>query len=717
MFKGKCVQVNPLDEGLVEIRFDRVEGSVNKLDNGTVDEFRQAVAAVADRPDVRGVLVASEKDAFIVGADITEFGAKFRKGAGQIAEGVLESNQAFIAFEDLNVPTVVAINGFALGGGLELALAGALRVMASDAQVGLPEVSLGLFPGFGGTVRMCRVAGVEVAVDWVAGGAPARAPAALQAGVVDEVVEPAALRDAALALLRRCANGEVDWKARQQRKREVVAVPAAARALLFETLKARVHKSSPKHQPAAMMAVELMEEGCGLARVEALALEAQAFGRVAKTQAAASLVQRFLNDQVVKKLARQRARQGRPVRQVAVLGAGIMGGGIAHAAASSGAQVRLKDISQAQLDLGLGESRRVLDGQVKKGRLSADNAAAVLSSIRPQLDEAGFGEVDIVVEAIVENLEVKRKVLSALEPGLREDALIATNTSSLQLDAIGQPLGRRANFVGMHFFNPVPVMPLVEVVRGRETSEQAVATAMAWALAMRKTPILVSDVPGFLVNRILGPYTNAFVRLVGEGVDFEQIDRAMEDFGWPMGPAYLSDVVGLDTAAHVGDVIGAGYPDRMRPSERNASKLMVQQGRLGQKNGSGFYRYERDPESGRLRKHSDPSAHALLAPWRNSDAAPLSREAIVDRIMLPVLLEAVHALQDGTVGTAAELDMAMLLGVGWPAYLGGPLTMIDWLSPAEVVTRCDRLAAVGPEYAVPPALREMAASGRRFYEL
>jgi 3-hydroxyacyl-CoA dehydrogenase/enoyl-CoA hydratase/3-hydroxybutyryl-CoA epimerase/enoyl-CoA isomerase len=269
----------------------------------------------------------------------------------------------------------------------------------------------------------------------------------------------------------------------------------------------------------------------------------------------------------------------------------------------------------------------------------------------------------------------------------------------------------------MHFFNPVPVMPLVEVVQGRETSEQAVATAVAWSLAMRKTPIVVKDVPGFLVNRLLGPYTNAFVRLVSEGVDFEQIDRAMEDFGWPMGPAYLSDVVGMDTAAHVGDVIAAGYPDRMRPAQRNAPKLMVQHGRLGQKGGAGFYRYERDAESGRLRKLSDPAAHALLAPWRNGEAAVLTQEAIVDRIMLPVLLEAVRALHDGTVGTAAELDMAMLLGVGWPAYLGGPLTLIDWLGAAEVMARCDRLASSGPEYAVPAALREMAASRSRFYEL
>lgn len=716
MFEGNSIRLQPLADGLVELVFDRRGEAINKFDARTVAELREAVAVLAADTGLRGVLITSPKDVFIVGADITEFGATFQQSAEAITAGVRRSNEVFVALEDLPVPTVAALNGYALGGGLELALAATLRVMSTAAQVGVPEVKLGLFPGFGGTVRLARVAGLETAMRWVATGTPADARTAHAAGVVEAVAEPEALRDEALALLRRCVAGEVDWRAQVARKRSALPGDAATFAATAQQVLEELAPRLGRHQPAAPMALAMMAEGASQPRDEALRLEAEAFGRVARTQAAASLVRTFLNEQAVRKAAKKQAAGAKAPARAAVLGAGIMGGGIAFSSALAGIPVRMKDIRADQLDLGMTEAAKQLGRRVQAGRLPQAKADAVLAAITPQLDDAGLDAADLVVEAIVERLAVKQQVLAALEPQLRPDALIATNTSSLRLADIARPLARPQNLVGMHFFNPVPAMPLVEVVRGPQTSDAAVAAAVAYSLAMKKTPIVVADGPGFLVNRVLTAYFNAFNELVAEGVDFTAIDRAMESFGWPMGPAWLNDVVGMDTGAHVGDVITAGHPARMRAIEANPVHRMVRAGRLGQKSGAGFYRYERDA-AGKPRRSADPAAQALLADLAPGGFTPMADEAIVERLMLPLLAEAIAALEDGSVASAAELDMALLLGVGFPAWLGGPLQYADWLGAAELLRRLEAHAAHGPAYAPPELLRQMAAQQRRFHPL
>jgi 3-hydroxyacyl-CoA dehydrogenase/enoyl-CoA hydratase/3-hydroxybutyryl-CoA epimerase/enoyl-CoA isomerase len=483
---------------------------------------------------------------------------------------------------------------------------------------------------------------------------------------------------------------------------------------IVDTARSEVTKRSGKHQPAATIALEMMGEAASKDRSAALDLEAAAFGRVARTQAAASLVQAFLNDQALKKLFKRHTGSGRAVKQAAVLGAGIMGGGIAYASALRGTPVHLKDIAQPQLDVGIAEACKLLSKQVKNGRLAQAKADVVLAAIEPQLDEAGFDKVDFVIEAVVENLEVKRKVLAALEHSVTPGTVIASNTSSLRIDDIAQPLARPENFVGMHFFNPVPVMQLVEVIQGSKTSEASVSTAVGYAVAMGKTPIVVKDCPGFLVNRVLTAYINAFTQLVADGADFEKVDHAMEAFGWPMGPAYLQDVVGMDVGAHVGDVIAAGYPQRMQPVERNAVKLMAASKRYGQKSGAGFYQYEKDA-GGRPRKSASVEAHALVATLQPQGRREFADAEIVERMMIPMIVEAAHALEDGVVATPAELDMALLLGVGFPAYAGGPLKYADWLGLDRVVALCDKHAALGPQYAPTARMRAMAAGGLRYY--
>jgi 3-hydroxyacyl-CoA dehydrogenase/enoyl-CoA hydratase/3-hydroxybutyryl-CoA epimerase/enoyl-CoA isomerase len=703
-----------LDGGLVEMIFDRQDEAINKLDTRTVDELRQAVALLAADSAVRGLLVTSGKRDFIVGADITEFEVKFKLSMDELAADVARSNEVFTALEDLTVPSVAAINGFALGGGLELALAVACRVLSTDAQVGVPEVSLGLFPGFGGTVRLPRVAGAQLGVDWITSGRVASAQTAYEAGVADELVDRAGLRDAALALLRRAAGGELDWRARQQRKRDPLTLHPTYREALFSAAIAKARTTRPKNQPAGMEAAKMMAQAVAMDRSGALAAEARAFAGVAKTQAAASLIQTFLSQQALKRLFRQHAQRARPVQRAAVLGAGIMGGGIAAMSAMSGVPVLLKDIAPAQLDLALAEVKKQSTRLVKNGRQSQQKADAIFGSVRPQLDNDGFDAADFAIEAVVENIGVKHKVLIELEDSVRPDTVIASNTSSLLIEDLAAPLKRPENFVGLHFFNPVPVMPLVEVIRGARTSEEAVATAVSYAVAMGKTPIVVRDCPGFLVNRILTAYIRGFLQLVADGADFARVDQAMEAFGWPMGPAYLEDVVGIDTASHVCDVIAAGYPARMPPLEHDALRLMAAHQRLGQKNGTGFYRYVPDPQ-GRPRRMPAHDTNTLLAQVQPFGALEFADEEIVDRMMLPLIIEAACALEDQVVATPGELDMALLLGAGFPAYLGGPLKYADWMGLGEVVRRAQRYSQLGAAYWPTQSMRKMAAAGHTYY--
>jgi len=713
LYTGKTVQVAALADGFVELRFDRDNESINKIDRLTARELGAAVDVIAGRP-VRGVVITSSKETFIVGADITEFNELFALPDSELAGYFGSVHVTLEKLESVPAPIVVAINGFALGGGLELALTGDYRVVSDAAQIGLPEVTLGLFPGFGGTVRLPRVIHPRTAIDWIVSGKPQNAQAALQAGAVDAVVTPGALRETALDWLAQAARGELDWRSRRKAKEGPIALAKEESSSLFANAAAEAERSSPKHQPAAAAAVRVMAQGAHENRHRALELEAQGMAQIAKTQAAGSLIQAFLNDQAIKKKLKAFGKTARPVRNGAVLGAGIMGGGIAYTSALNGVPAKMKDIAQPQLDLGMNEARKQLGKQIKSGRLKQEKADAVLHSITPQLDYAGFDTIDMVIEAVVENIKVKHAVFTELETKVRPDTVIASNTSSLRIDDLAQPLARPEHFVGMHFFNPVPVMPLVEIVKGAKTNDASVATAVSYALTMRKTPIVVKDCPGFLVNRILTAYMRGFLQIVADGADFEKVDRVMEEFGWPMGPAYLEDVIGLDTGAHVNDIISAGYPQRMPPLTHDALRLMAQNKRFGQKNGLGFYRYEADAAGKPIKKSADDT-RALLASVQPNGTREFSDQEIIERLMLPMIIEAAYALEEGVAASAAELDTALVLGLGFPRYAGGPLKYADWLGLKRVVELARKYQALGKQYEPSAKMLEMAAQGRRYH--
>ena len=713
IYQGKAIAVQALGEGIAEVRFDRTGESVNKFDRLTLNELREALTALQADSGLRGVIVTSAKDAFIVGADIGEFLGLFALPDEQLLAANLETNRIFSAFEDLPVPTVVAINGLALGGGLEMCLAADFRVMAEGAKIGLPEVKLGINPGWGGTVRLPRLIGADNAIEWIASGKENDAQAALKVGAVDAVVAPARLREAALDLCRRAASGELDHRARRQPKLDKLKLNQIEQMLAFESAKGYVAGQAGPHYPAPVEAVKTIQKAAAHGRDKALDIESQALVRLAKTEVARCLVGLFLNDQELKRKARGWEKQAREVKLAAVLGAGIMGGGIAYQSAVKGTPILLKDIREEAIQLGLGEAAKLLGQRVEKGRLTPAQMAEALNAIRPTLSYGDFGQVDLVVEAVVESPKVKQAVLAEVEAQVGDDTILASNTSTISIGLLAQALKRPENFCGMHFFNPVHMMPLVEVIRGEKTSEVAIATTVAYAKKLGKTPIVVNDCPGFLVNRVLFPYFGGFARLVARGVDFARIDRVMEKFGWPMGPAYLLDVVGIDTAHHARAVMAAGYPARMQESERSAIDVLYEAGRLGQKSGKGFYAYE-GGKGGKPLKVADPEVVDLLKPVVG-ETRELSDEDIVAIMMLPLCLETVRCLEEGIVASAAEADMGLVYGIGFPAFRGGALRYIDSLGVAEFVALADRHAELGPLYQPTAGLREMAVAGRKFF--
>ncbi|MDQ6702658.1 MAG: 3-hydroxyacyl-CoA dehydrogenase NAD-binding domain-containing protein, partial [Pseudomonadota bacterium] len=563
--------------------------------------------------------------------------------------------------------------------------------------------------------RLPRLTGLSPSAEWIIFGAQHSAERALQAGAVDAVAGPEELRTAALAMLKMAIEGRADWQGRRSRMKQNLGLAKDEAASLLADARAQAAKALP-NLPAAHFAVELLEKASDLDRDAALALEAGEFAKAAKTQAADSLVTIFVNEQAVKKTIRRYAKDAPRVAKAAVAGAGIMGGGIAYQSASCGVPIVLKDISPAALGLGKSEARKLLAKAVETGRLAQDNADAIIGSITPSLTYEGFGDADVVVEAVVENLAVKQAVFREIEGLVRPNAILATNTSSLRIGTLAEGLRRPENFLGMHFFNPVPKMPLVEVVRGPKTSPQAIAMITGYAAAMGKTPVVVEDCPGFAVNRILTPYLIAFLRLVHDGAGFQKIDKAMEAFGWPMGPAYLIDVIGMDISQHVLEIVSAGFAPRMDVPFETALEILLRDGRLGQKNGRGFYKYESDSK-GRPRKESDPETERLLAAGQPNRKTSIGEEDIALRMMMPLILEAARCVEDGIAASPGEVDMCLILGLGLPRYLGGALKFADYFGLKNVVDFSDHCAGLGPIYRPSERLRAMAAAGEVFYPL
>ncbi|MCP1313562.1 MULTISPECIES: fatty acid oxidation complex subunit alpha FadB [unclassified Halomonas] len=719
IYQGNAITVERRDtqggNSIATLTFDLKDESINKLSSAVVKELGEAVSAIESERDLKGLLIRSGKDVFIVGADITEFHSLFDKGEAYLEQMNLKVHDIFNAIEDLPFPTVAAINGLALGGGCEVLLTCDFRVMSEKGKMGLPETKLGILPGWGGCVRLPRLIGADNAIEWIAGGSENRPDAALKVGAVDAVVAHEQLEAAALDLLDRANTGELDYQRRRDEKKGPLKLNAIEQMMAFETAKGYVAGKAGPHYPAPIEAIKVIQKGAGEERGRAQAIEAKAFAKLAMSPVAFNLVGLFMNDQVVKKKAGKYEKLARPVEQTAVLGAGIMGGGIAYQSASKGTPILMKDIKPEAIELGLKEARKLFGKQVERKKFTVEEMTEKLTNIRPTLSYGDFENVDLVVEAVVENPKVKAGVLAEVEKSVGENTILTSNTSTISINRLAQSLERPQNFCGMHFFNPVHRMPLVEVIRGEKTSDEAVAATVAYARAMGKTPIVVNDCPGFLVNRVLFPYFGGFSFLVEQGADFQRVDKVMEKFGWPMGPAYLLDVVGMDTAVHANEVMAEGFPERMAREGKTAIQVMYENDRLGQKNAKGFYAYEED-KKGKPKKVTDEKAYELIKQV-TGERKEFSDEEIIARMMTPLCLETVRCLEDGIVDTPAEADMALIYGIGFPPFRGGALRYIDAMGLDTFVAQAEKLAEeLGPLYAPTEKLKQMAQNGERFYQ-
>ena len=660
-------------------------------------------------------MLTSDKDSFIVGADITEFLGLFAKPEQELDQWLQFANSIFNKLEDLPVPTVSVVKGHTLGGGCECVLATDMRIGDKTTSIGLPETKLGIMPGFGGCVRLPRVIGADSAMEIITQGKACRADEALKVGLLDAVVDSETLRESALTTLQQAINEQLDWQRRRREKTSALTLSKLEATMSFTMAKGLVAQKAGPHYPAPMAAVMTIEAGARSERDAALVIERQHFIKLAKSEEAKSLVGLFLNDQYIKSLAKKAGKAAdKDTQRAAVLGAGIMGGGIAYQSALKGVPVLMKDIAQPSLDLGMTEAAKLLNKQLERGRIDGFKMSGILASITPSLHYAGIEQADIVVEAVVENPKVKAAVLSEVEQNVGEDTVLTSNTSTIPIDLLAKSLQRPENFCGMHFFNPVHRMPLVEIIRGEKTSQDTINRVVAYAAKMGKSPIVVNDCPGFFVNRVLFPYFGGFSMLLRDGADFTRIDKVMErQFGWPMGPAYLLDVVGIDTAHHAQAVMAQGFPERMAKQGRDAIDALYEANRYGQKNGHGFYSYSTD-RKGKPKKTFTDEIVPLLADVCTAPAE-FDDQTLIERMMIPMINEVVLCLQENIIASAQEADMALVYGLGFPPFRGGVCRYLDSLGISNYIEMAKQYASLGAMYQVPQLLLDMAANNQSFY--
>lgn len=687
MYSGITMSLFRLPEGFIEWRLD-MPGPVNILNEQAIREWGEVLDVLEQAEETKGLVITSGKNSFIAGADVKSFPTIFSGSEKNVEQWAAHSQTLCDRIETLPFPSVVAIDRFALGGGLELALSADYRVITHGSRLALPEVTLGLCPGWGGSVRLSRLIGLDAALTYIAGGKSIDSNVAVSLCLADLAVKSDELLNESMALLKSKARSKSLWEGRRELKR----TPLQAYSLKHTRVESE-SQDDAFQAPAEIR--RLVFSNASVAFDEALRAERELFARLAKRNEARNLVGLFIAEQALKKRSARYAAQFPKVDVGGVVGAGVMGGGIAFQMATHGHDVVLKDISQTALDLGIDTIEGYLSKQTKRGKLTASEAETAFAKITSTLEDAPISQCQLVVEAVAERVDIKSAVLSTLEGQLPDDAILSSNTSTISINTLARHLSRPQNFCGIHFFNPVPAMALVEVVRGEKTSDDTISRAVAFAAAIGKAPIVVNDGAGFYVNRILFPYFNAFNRLLDAGVGFYRIDRVMERFGWPMGPAALADVIGLDILVHADTVLQDAFPDRMLHHAPVIAEELLDAGARGKKSGSGFYNYSVD-----VRDVHQKTSSVVAENYASGTitAEEISDQEIVDRLMIPMCLEAARCLADNTIPSAEDADLAAVMGLGFPRFRGGPLSYIKSVGIEKFMRTALSLECLGPLY-------------------
>ena len=705
--------LSTLADGIVALTFDLPDKGANVLSTPVLEELSAHLDELEKRTDLRGLVIRSGKPGmFIAGADLREFVAAKDATHEWAVQMCRRGQQLFQRLSRCPFVTVAAIDGISLGGGTELALWCDRRLITDNpkAQLGLPEVKLGIFPGWGGTARLPRIVGLSNAIEIISGGESIDGKAAYAMGLVSDVVPSDRLDQAAVALIEaEHASGQY----LKDRKQWDGPIDISEQELIFlgATASAYIQQQTKGHYPAPIAALETMLGAASLDIDGACEAEAEGMAQLFGTPINRALLNVFfLSDRNKKDTGVDRSDvQPRDVKTLAVYGAGIMGSSIGAVAVKASLPVAISDANEQALHSGVEHLLEEASYNKSTKGPDVERALKFAPLVTATQSDEEMARCDIVLEAIVENIDAKKQLYARVEPLLRDDAILATNTSTIPIERLAGDLKRPEQFVGIHFFNPVRKMPLVEVIRGPQTSDETVATAVAFAKKVRKSPIVVFDGPGFLVNRCLFPYLNEALHLLQDGASPDAVERAAKDFGMPMGPLTLYDVIGLDTAVYAGRVMYEAFPERCEPTQLILT--MVKQKRLGQKTGSGFYRY--DDKKGRGKP--DPDFAKLLEPLVKTPGRSFTQEEITHRLFLPMLLEATRVLEEGKVRDPRDVDLGLIYGIGFPPFRGGLLFWADQVGAEQILRWLEPLADCGPRLQPTPMLIEMAQSGKKFY--
>jgi len=697
------------ENGVAVVWMDQPGEKVNTISLDLVDTFKTILNSLEDDETVKGVVLISRKpDNFIAGADIEKF-----KDMKSPEEAEMLSRQGHVLLNRMAAfpkPIVAALHGATLGGGLEVALACHYRIASDDPKtvMALPEVKLGLLPGGGGTQRLPRLIGLQAALDMMLTGKNIYPRQAKKMGLVDDLIHPYGLLQAAKKAALELADHPPERKKRQPFLAKLLESTSFSRSVVYKKAKELVQKQTWGNYPAPFKIIECVQAGMEKGLEAGFEAETKKFGELMVSPQSRELVQIFLSMTALKKNPLK--DRVRPVKKIGILGAGLMGSGIANISATNGMEVLLKDIGYETVGQGEKAIWQDLDGKVKKKALSPFQRDLTLSRITGTIDYRAFERVDLIIEAVFEDLDIKRRILAETEAVTKEDAIFASNTSSLPIGSIAAAAKRPEQVIGMHYFSPVPRMPLLEIIVTEKTADWVRATALDVGIRQGKTVIIVNDGPGFYTTRILAPLLNEALELIDEGGDIKEIDRAMRQFGYPVGPIALLDEVGIDVGAHVSEVLGPLFAARGAASNKAMEKLFTA-GYKGRKNNRGFYLYG-DPANKKKKEVNEEIYSFFGGPKRRKFDLPM----IQNRLSLVMVNEAALCLQEGILQSPRDGDIGAVFGLGFPPFLGGPFRYIDYLGLPKFLSLMEQLSERnGPRFAPAQILRDREAKNQSFY--
>lgn len=690
------------ENGVATLTFDLPGEKINKLSAPVLIELDALLDELAGQADIKLLVIESAKPGiFIAGADIEEI-----RGLREIgdAENKVKRGQDVLGkIEKMPFKSLAVINGACMGGGTELILCCTYRAAIDNkkTQIGLPEVNLGIFPGFGGTQRLPKIVGLVQALKIITSGKPVDANKAEKIGLVDIAIPEGYMGEQLPQFINKILGNKVERKNRETMFEKV----GLGRSYIYKKTKEEIIKNTKGQYPAPEKAVEVIERTYKTTPLEeGLQIERQEFAKLAVTDTSKNLIQVFYTSEAMKKDTGVGTKlETKDIKNAALLGAGVMGGGIAWAFTNKDITIRMKDVNWDAIGVGFKHVAGIYADLKKKGKARDGEIDNKMNKLSGTLDFSGFDNADIIVEAIVENMDVKHKVLAETETHIEDDAILASNTSSLSITKLAAPLAKPERFIGMHFFNPVNRMPLVEVIPGAKTDDKTIAAVFALAKKLGKTPVKVGDCAGFLVNRILLPYMNEAVLMLEEGVSIEQADKVIYKFGMPMGPFTLADEVGIDVCYKVAKILKDAYGERVKLSEL-LRVIYEDKKLLGKKSGKGFY----------IHNGRDKTVNPEVV--RNNNAN-ISDQEIIDRSMLIMINEAAMCLEEGIISSPQYLDMAMIMGTGFPPFRGGLCRYADTFGIDRVVARLKEFEAKhGLRFKPANLLVKMAENNEKFYK-